>query len=182
MEEEEDEEEVAEEEEDEVGGEEAPVEDHPPDHGARGVDGQVPPDLLGVPLEAGLEVEHLLPSPSQPSSSRTNLGKPSTHRFQSQVVQLEAMLVSVDRSTVTGPPVTGQTGEPHSLVALVCTTRRGVSQRRHLVLVWQLALLEELLLAWLAPWPHIVSTTGNWDWEVLHCLVSIATGTMNSRG
>ena len=52
VEEEEDEEEVAEEEEDEGGGEEAPVEDHPPDRGARGVDGQVPPDLLGVPLEA----------------------------------------------------------------------------------------------------------------------------------
>ena len=39
-----------------VDGEEAPAEGHPPDHGARGVDVQVPLDLLGAPLEAGLEV------------------------------------------------------------------------------------------------------------------------------
>ena len=38
-----------------VDGEEAPAEGPPPDHGARGVDVQVPPDLLGAPLEAGLE-------------------------------------------------------------------------------------------------------------------------------
>ena len=38
-----------------VDGEEAPAEGHPPDHGARGVDGQVPLDLLGARLEAGLE-------------------------------------------------------------------------------------------------------------------------------
>ena len=37
-----------------VDGEEAPAEGHPPDHGARGVDVQVPLDLLGAPLEAGL--------------------------------------------------------------------------------------------------------------------------------
>ena len=181
----EEEEDVGEEDEEEVAGvdgEEAPVEGHPPDHGARGVDGQVPPDLLGVPLEVGLEAEPLLPSPSQPCSSRTNLGKLSTHHFQSQAVQLEAMLGSVERSTVTGRPDTGQTGEPHSLVALVSTTRRGVCQRRRLGLVWRLDLLEELLLVWQEPWPHIVSTTGNWDWEVLYCLMSIATGTMNSRG
>ena len=169
MEEEEDEEEVAEEEEDEVGGEEAPVEDHPPDHGARGVDGQVPPDLLGAPLEAGLEVEHLLPSPSQPSSSRTNLGKLSTHHFQSQAVQLEAMLGWVERSTGTGPPGMGQTGEPRSLVARASTTRRGVSQRRHLGLVSRLALLEELLLARQEPWRHTVSTTGILGPQVSYC-------------
>ena len=39
-----------------VDGEEAPAEGPPPDHGARGVDGQVLLDLLGAPLEAGLEV------------------------------------------------------------------------------------------------------------------------------
>ena len=38
-----------------VDGEEAPAEGPPPDHGARGVDVQVPLDLLGAPLEAGLE-------------------------------------------------------------------------------------------------------------------------------
>jgi len=135
VEEEEDEEEVAEEEEDEVGGEEAPVEDHPPDHGARGVDGQVPPDLLGVPLEAGLEVEVpleevALSSPNQQCSSQTNLDKPSTPLFQSQVVQLAATLGWVERSTVTGRLATGQTGEPRSLAARVCTTKREGCQRR----------------------------------------------------
>ena len=140
--EEEDEEEVV-----GVDGEEAPAEDHPPDHGARGAGGQVPPDLLGVPLEAGLEVEVplqevVLSSPNQQCSSQTNLDKPSTPRFQSQVVQLAATQGWVGRSTVTGRPGTEQTGEPHSLAGRVCTTRRRREgcQRRRSGWVWRPAL------------------------------------------
>ena len=128
--EEEDEEEVV-----EVDGEEAPAEDHRQDHGVPGEDNPAADMEEEVPSE-------VLRNPSQPCLSQTNLVKPSIPPFPSQPVQLEATPGSAARSTVTGRPATGQTGEPPSLVAPVCTTtsRRRGARRKRLGSVWLPAL------------------------------------------